>query len=291
MSSPLTPNSNHADVIVIGAGVLGAFHAYFAAQKGYKTLLLERNALPTDASTRNFGMVVQSIVEAEGEWAEYAHATREIYQAIQQECDISVNIPGSLYLASTEAERVVLEEFAHLYASVYNCSYLTAGEIRYRYPFAQADYCQGALHFTNDFTIEPRRLLKQWLPYFTEREQVQYVPYTNVVSVESSGQQCVVKDARGTTFTAEQVFVCSGAKYRTLFPDFFRTSGLRICKLQMMQTVALPLHTLPLSILSGLSILRSTRRHHTKSCANSQLMQTCVSTVFTFCLNKLWMAL
>ncbi len=256
MSSPLTPNSNHADVIVIGSGVLGAFHAYFAAQKGYKTLLLERNALPTDASTRNFGMVVQSIVETEGEWAEYAHATREIYQAIQQECDISVNIPGSLYLASTEAERVVLEEFAHLYASVYNCSYLTAGEIRYRYPFAQADYCQGALHFTNDFTIEPRRLLKQWLPYFTEREQVQYVPYTNVVSVESSGQQCVVKDARGTTFTAEQVFVCSGAEYRTLFPDFFRTSGLRICKLQMMQTVALPLHTLPLSILSGLSILR-----------------------------------
>ena len=73
MTSPLTPNSNHADVIVIGAGVLGAFHAYFAARKGYKTLLLERNALPTDASTRNFGMVVQSIVEAEGEWAEYPH--------------------------------------------------------------------------------------------------------------------------------------------------------------------------------------------------------------------------
>ncbi len=256
MSSPLTPNSNHADVIVIGAGVLGAFHAYFAAQKGYKTLLLERNALPTDASTRNFGMVVQSIVEAEGEWAEYAHASREIYQALQQECDISVNVPGSLYLASTDAERTVLEEFAQLYATMYNCEYLSATEARYRYPFAQVDYCQGALHFSHDFTIEPRRLLKQWIPYFTEREQVRYVPYTTVVSVESSGKQCIVKDARGNIFTAEQVFVCSGAEYRTLFPEFFRTSGLRICKLQMMQTIALPPRTLPLSILSGLSILR-----------------------------------
>ena len=256
MSSPLTPNPNHFDVIVVGAGVLGAFHAYFAAQKGYKTLLLERNALPTDASTRNFGMVVQSIVEAEGEWAEYAHASREIYQAIQQECDISVNVPGSLYLASTEAERIVLEEFAQLYASIYNCSYLTAEEAHYRYPFAQADYCRGALHFTNDFTIEPRRLLKQWIPFFTEREQVRYIPFTTVVSVESSSQHCTVKDARGNTFTAEQVFVCSGAEYRTLFPEFFRISGLRICKLQMMQTVALPPRTLPLSILSGLSILR-----------------------------------
>ena len=256
MSSPLTLNPNHFDVIVVGAGVLGAFHAYFAAKKGYKTLLLERNALPTDASTRNFGMVVQSIVESEGEWAEYAHASREIYQAIQQECDISVNVPGSLYLASTEAERIVLEEFAQLYASVYNCSYLTADEARYRYPFARADYCRGALHFTNDFTIEPRRLLKQWIPFFTEHEQVRYIPFTTVVSVESSGQHCTVKDARGNTFTAEQVFVCSGAEYRTLFPEFFRTSGLRICKLQMMQTIALPLRTLPLSILSGLSILR-----------------------------------
>jgi D-hydroxyproline dehydrogenase subunit beta len=256
MSSPLTLNPNYAEVIVIGAGVLGAFHAYFAAKKGYKTLLLERNALPTDASTRNFGMVVQSIVEAEGAWAGYAHASREIYQAIQQECDISVNVPGSLYLASTEAERAVLEEFAQLYASVYNCSYLTADEARYRYPFAQTDYCQGALHFANDFTIEPRRLLKQWIPFFTEREHVQYVPYTNVVSVDSAGQQCVVKDARGNTFTAEQVFVCSGADYRTLFPDFFRASGLRICKLQMMQTVPLPPRSLPLSLLSGLSILR-----------------------------------
>ncbi len=256
MSSPLTLNPNSSDVIVIGAGVLGAFHAYFAARKGYKTLLLERNGLPNDASTRNFGMVVQSIVEAEGEWAEYAQASREIYQAIQQECDISVNVPGSLYLASTEAERVVLEEFVQLYASTYNCEYLSATEARYRYPFAQADYCQGALHFANDFTIEPRRLLKQWIPYFTEREQVRYVPYTTVVSVESSGKQCVVKDARGNTFTAEQVFVCSGAEYRTLFPEFFRMSGLCICKLQMMQTIALPARTLPLSILSGLSILR-----------------------------------
>ncbi len=256
MSSPLTLNSKFADVIVIGAGALGAFHAYFAAQKGYKVLLLERNGLPTDASTRNFGMVVQSIVEAEGEWAEYAHTSREIYQAIQQECDISVNVPGSLYLASTEAECVVLEEFALLYASTYNCEYLSATEARYRYPFAQADYCQGALHFANDFTIEPQRLLKQWIPYFTEREQVQYIPYTTVVSVESTGKECVVRDARGNTFTAEQVFVCSGAEYRTLFPEFFRASGLRICKLQMMQTVALPPRTLPLSILSGLSILR-----------------------------------
>lgn len=45
------------DVIVIGGGVLGAFHAYFALQRGLRTLLIERNPLPQDASVRNFGMI------------------------------------------------------------------------------------------------------------------------------------------------------------------------------------------------------------------------------------------
>jgi hypothetical protein len=41
-----------------------------------------------------------------------------------------------------------------------------------------------------------------------------------------------------------------------LFPHLFHQSGLKICKLQMMQTVPQPDGTLPHSVLSGLSILR-----------------------------------
>ncbi|HXZ03904.1 MAG TPA: FAD-dependent oxidoreductase, partial [Ktedonobacteraceae bacterium] len=57
-------------------------------------------------------------------------------------------------------------------------------------------------------------------------------------------------------FLSDQVFVCCGADYRTLFPEYFRASGLRICKLQMMQTEPQPKYTLPHAILSGLSIRR-----------------------------------
>ena len=96
MHFSLPQDTLHADVIVIGAGVLGTFHAYFAAQKGYQTLLIERNMLPNDASTRNFGMAVQSIVETDSEWASFARASREIYTSIQQEQDISIKVTGSL---------------------------------------------------------------------------------------------------------------------------------------------------------------------------------------------------
>jgi len=153
MHSSSIRTTRHTDVLVIGAGILGTFHAYFAAKKGYKTLLLERNSFPSDASTRNFGMIVQTIVETEGEWPQFALASREIYQAIQAEVDITVKNAGSLYLASTEAEQHVLQEFAATYGPTYFCHYLDADEVGSHYPFVQASYCQGALYFPYDLTI------------------------------------------------------------------------------------------------------------------------------------------
>jgi len=256
MMNSLSPKSTrHADIIVIGAGVFGTFHAYFAAQKGYKTLLIERNTYPSDASTRNFGMIVRSIVETSGEWSTHVHTSQEIYQSIQQQHDIGVQIKGSLYIASTDLERTVLQEFAQAYSSAYNCTFLDADETLHRYPFIQTSYCRGALLFPADLTLEPRRMLRQLIPYIVQTAPVEYISNTNIVAVESSGSHCLARDAKGNTYTADRVLICSGAEYRTLFPEFFLRSGLKICKLQMMQTVPQP-QILPHSILSGLSIER-----------------------------------
>lgn len=244
------------DLIVIGAGVLGTFHAYFAAQKGYKTILIERNPFPNDASTRNFGMIVQTIVEAGGEWAAHARATAEIYQAIQREREIGVRPTGSLYIASTELENRVLQEFAQAAGPAYTCEYLDADEACYRYPRIQPAYCLGALFFPNDLTIEPRHMLQQLIEHIGQRGLLEYLPATNVIGVAASGQHCTVTDSAGNVLLADRVIVCSGAEYRTLFPALFRTSGMKICKLQMMQTIPQPPNTLAHSILSGLSIER-----------------------------------
>ena len=249
-------STRSADVIVIGAGVLGTFHAYHAARKGYKTLLLERNALPNDASTRNFGMVVQTIVEAGGEWAEFARASQEIYRMLQGECDITVNPTGSLYVASTELERRVLEEFAQLQAANYASTYLEASGALRRYAFLQESYCQGALFFPDDLVIDPQRMLRQLIPHLVEQNLFEYHPRTLVVAIEPTAQGCMVRDAQGNVFTADRVFLCNGTEYRTLFPAHFASSPLQICKLQMMRTVPQPGPLIPHALLSGLSIRR-----------------------------------
>jgi D-hydroxyproline dehydrogenase subunit beta len=249
-------DASHADVIVVGAGILGTFHAYFASKKGYKTLLLECNPFPNDASTRNFGMIVQTIVAPGGEWAMYAHSSRETYLELQLEYGLAVRQIGSMYVASTETEASVLQEFAYLYATTYYCEYLDAGEALRRYPFLSAAYCKAVLRFPDDLALEPRLLLRQLISHVTQSGLIGYAGQTAVVSVEVSGQHCVVKDAHGNTYISDRVFICNGAKYQVLCPHLFHHSSLKICKLQMMQTVPQPAGTLPHSVLSGLSILR-----------------------------------
>jgi FAD dependent oxidoreductase TIGR03364 len=255
MSGSLPADAIRADVVVVGAGTLGTFHAYFAARKGYKTLLLERNAFPNDASTRNFGMVLQTIVETDTEWTGFARASAQIYRALQQERDISVQVAGSLYLASTDVEAQVLQEFAERFSTTFECTYLTADEACARYPFARRSYCRGALHFRHDLMVEPRRMIREVITHLVEQNLVCYRPFTNVVAIEPSAEHAIVKDAQGDVYVADQVFICSGAEYRTLFPAAFTSSGLRVCKLHMMRTVSQP-QVLPHALLSGLSIQR-----------------------------------
>lgn len=52
--------NNNYDLLVVGGGVLGTFHAYHALQRGLKVALIEKDARPQSATVRNFGQVVPS---------------------------------------------------------------------------------------------------------------------------------------------------------------------------------------------------------------------------------------
>ncbi len=245
-----------ADVLIIGAGVLGAFHAYHAARLGFSVLLVERNAWPNDASTRNFGIIAQSIVESGSVWEDYARDTRAIYGQIQAEHDITVRTTGSLYLASTDLERRVLTEYAGLDRNDEHCAFLEPAEALARYPFIEPNYCRGALLFPDDLAVDPRRMLRRLIPYLEATGRITYIPGTLITSLEVSGDRCRAVDARGNHFEAEHAFVCTGAEYRTLLPDRLDDGAADVCKLQMLRTAPQEGFRLPHSIMSGLSIRR-----------------------------------
>jgi FAD dependent oxidoreductase TIGR03364 len=247
---------NSYDLIIVGAGALGTFHAYFALQRGLRVLLLEKDARPMEATVRNFGQIITSGM-AEGEWFDYARTGLETYQRIQAEHDISIRQNGSLYLASTPLEMQVLEEKHARYQAIgYPSRVLTAEQCRQRLPAVRSSYCVGGLLFEQEVTAEPDRMIHRLLACLVTRYQLDYRPATPVREVIAGDASATVIDARGQRYTAARVLVCSGRDCKLLFPDVFAQSDLQLVKLQMLATYPLPQVALPGSVLTGLSIRR-----------------------------------
>lgn len=249
-------NIDNYDLIVVGAGVLGAFHAHFALKLGLKVLLLEKDPRPTEATVRNFGQIVPSGM-AEGDWFKYGKHSLETYKRIQSEFDITIRQNGSTYLASSEMEMQVLTETHQRYQNIgYPSELLSAAQCLQRLPSIQTDYCYGGLVFPQEVTTEPATLIYRLLEYMVTRQGLDYRPNTPVIACTSNDASCQVTDAFGNGYTASRVIICSGRDFKFLFPEVFRQSDLQICKLQMLSTYPLPQVSLPGSILTGLSIRR-----------------------------------
>lgn len=248
--------NKHFDVIVTGAGVLGSFHAYHAARKGLKVLLLEKDSEPMEATVRNFGMVIPSGM-SQGKWQEYGWRSTEIYQEIQSKFDISVRKNGAVYIASDSTEMTLLEELAAINEKRGYGSVITGKEAcMEKYPGLRASYCVGGLFFPDEITVEPSRMIHHLIAFLKEQLAVTYRPLSMVRSVLYKQDRCVVETSDGATFTGDQVIICNGHDFKTLYPQLFFNSDIVVSKLQMMRTSPMEGYVLPGSVFSGLSIRR-----------------------------------
>lgn len=242
------------DLIVIGAGILGTFHAYHALKKGLKVALLEKDSRPLGATIRNFGQVVPSGMNSK--WQKYGRESLGIYNEIQNQFDISVRNEGSLYIASNEEEKLLLEELHTINkTNNYASHLLTKNQCLANYPSLRSDYVVSGLFFPQEILIEPRLMIDRLQAYlktlgldiFYNKTVVECNALLNGVTVHSSDN---------SAFSAQKVIICNGSEFKILYPSLFQESELIISKLQMMQTKPQPNFTLPSSILTGHSIRR-----------------------------------
>jgi FAD dependent oxidoreductase TIGR03364 len=243
------------DAIVIGAGVLGTFHAYFAARRGWRVLLLERGDWPGEASVRNFGTLVPSAMSP-GDWHRRGLESVAIYRDLAAVAPIRLTFGGTLYPATTPAEQAVLEEFARIGPQQdYRCELLDAGRALALLPALNTGQVRCTLLFPDDARVEPRGLFQALIPWMQRELKVVYRPQTVAVRVTEKAGEAQVETAAGAVFRARHVVVCGGADVRTLFPERLATNLLR-CKLLMLGTKPLPEVRLPLNLASGLTLRR-----------------------------------
>ena len=185
------------DLLVVGAGILGTAHAYFAAKRGWRVLLLERGDWPGEASVRNFGTLMAGAM-APGDWHRRGTESVALY------CELAARVPfefragGSLYPATTPGEAAVLEEFARLGpARGYRCELLDPARAAALCPPLNLDHVRLALFFPDDARVEPRGLFRRLIPWLTREWRVEYRPATVAVHVWASGGEACVRTAAG----------------------------------------------------------------------------------------------
>lgn len=245
----------HFDLIVVGSGVMGTFHAYHAARLGQRVLLVEKDSKPVQATVRNFGQVVPSGLG--GRWFHYGRRSLEIYEEIQQEYDLTARQNGSVYIASDEEELQLINElYDRRQAADYPCELLTTAQTLAKYPVLKPDYVRGALFFPGEFSVEPDQMIYRLIRYVTDKFGVTCLTNAPVIDCypTAGGAGITLTDKR--SFQARKVIICNGSESRLLFPELFLNSDLVVSKLQMLQTTPMPQVSLPGNILTGLSIRR-----------------------------------
>ncbi|RXG11321.1 FAD dependent oxidoreductase TIGR03364 [Leeuwenhoekiella aestuarii] len=243
------------DLLIVGGGVLGTFHAYHALNKGLRVAILEQSLMPQGATTRNFGQVVPSGMNTK--WQNYGRESLRIYQEIQELFDITIRQNGSVYLASNPEELQLIEELAVINkTNNYTSKLLTKAECLKKYPGLRANYVKAGLFFPDEVTVEPRTMIHRLQQFLVTQKKLDLFTNTKVIHIDQSTDEVAITTAAGNTFKAAQALICNGSDFKTLYPQLFADSDLQLSKLQMLQTKPQQNYKLPGSILTGLSIRR-----------------------------------
>ena len=231
-NSPFRGSGDSA--IIIGAGIVGLATARALAIRGYKIKVFERNERAVGASIRNFGMV-WPIGQATGPLFERAMLSRSIWKEICTEARIWHEETGSLHLAYHDDELLAISEYVEVNSQYRDCSLLNPKQTLAKSPAVNPAGLKGALWSGEEIIVESRVAIGQVAAYLAEKYDVEFYWNTAITQIDhptvSSGHN---------QWQADEIFVCSGADFETLYPELFSEANITKCKLQMMRLVTQP---------------------------------------------------
>jgi len=224
--------------IVVGAGIIGTWHAFDLLEAGFAVDHLDADRAPVGASVRNFGLVWVS-GRRSGHELEVARRARARWEAIGTRVPgIGFRPAGSLTVATTPAERLVMQEFSQSPdAKERSIVFLEPDEVRERNPAVCGDTA-GALFCDLDAVVEPR-LAPRALREHLEAQAPQRYRFNPGRRVTDTAPGAVV-DASGRRWEGDVVIVATGAAYDDLPSAFPLASRLRRVRLQMFETDPYP---------------------------------------------------
>ncbi|AMR34118.1 oxidoreductase [Mucilaginibacter sp. PAMC 26640] len=220
--------------IVIGAGIVGLATARALAIRGYDVTVFERNERAVGASIRNFGMV-WPIGQPTGPLFERAMLSRSIWKQTCEDAGIWHDEVGSLHLAYHDDELQVIEEYASINKSLRDVAALTPQQALDKSPGINTAGLKGALWSGTEMILEARAAIGSVAAYLAEKYDLTFHWNTAISDV---AQNSVTSGKR--KWKADEIFICGGVEFETLYPELFASFEITKCKLQMMRLAAQP---------------------------------------------------
>ena len=218
--------------IVIGAGIVGLATARALALKGYVVDVYERNHKVSGASVRNFGMI-WPIGQPSGKLYERAIFSRNCWKEIGNSSDLWYDPVGSLHVAYNNEEWLVLQElFEAFKGEGRDVELLNKEQVLEKSGIASEKNCIGGLYSGEEIIVDPREAISLLPVYFQEILEIRFHWGKTVTAVRTGNIIIGRENAQ-----ADQIFICSGSDFETLYPEWFAKFPLTKCKLQMMRLV------------------------------------------------------
>ena len=234
-------NIRTADVIIVGAGIIGLAHAAHAVVNGLTVTIIERDHHAVGASVRNFGHCC--ITAQSGELYQLAQTSRKYWLEFAERAGFWAAESGAVVLARTDAEMAVLRELSEA-REPGQVELLSPAGTRQRLGSAEAGLHddgtrQGAWpgivgggFLRDDLRVDPRSTVARLAEWLGRQPGVELLWNTAARGFSQSPEGVTVQTSRGT-LQAKQVFVCVGHDVDYLFPDLAAEHRIQRCALQM----------------------------------------------------------
>jgi len=223
-------------VVIVGGGVIGTMHAYFALKAGFEVVQIERDFEAASASVRNFGLIWVSGRE-EGVELDLALRARLLWAEVGRQASIGFRGNGSLTIARTDAEFGVLQEAAAMHdAQSRGFEILHKREVQQLEPLLTGNYV-GALRCTLDGAVEPSMLFSGLREYLVKNKHYQWINNFDVVGFRHSENGNFVWNSGGVEIAGEYMVFCPGAAHEGFLREYMHDAPLRKVFLQMGATV------------------------------------------------------